>query len=41
MPELPEVETIRLGLQKKIIGLEIKSIEIFNPKPFKVMRSQC
>ena len=34
MPELPEVETIRLGLQKKIIGLEIKSIEIFNPKTF-------
>jgi len=34
MPELPEVETIRIGLQKKIIGLEIKSIEIFNPKTF-------
>ncbi len=34
MPELPEVETIRLGLQKKIIGLKIKSIEILNPKTF-------
>ncbi len=34
MPELPEVETIRLGLQQKIIGLSLKSIEILNPKTF-------
>lgn len=34
MPELPEVEIIRLGLKKKIIGLEISSIEILNPKSF-------
>lgn len=34
MPELPEVETIRLGLKNKIIGLKIKSIQILNPKSF-------
>ncbi|TSC88055.1 MAG: Formamidopyrimidine-DNA glycosylase [Microgenomates group bacterium Gr01-1014_7] len=34
MPELPEVETIKLGLQKKIIGLKIKEIEIISPKSF-------
>lgn len=32
MPELPEVETIRLGLQKKIVGLKIKKIEVLTPK---------
>ncbi|MBI3103692.1 bifunctional DNA-formamidopyrimidine glycosylase/DNA-(apurinic or apyrimidinic site) lyase [Candidatus Daviesbacteria bacterium] len=34
MPELPEVETIRLGLQKKIIGLKISKIQILSPKSF-------
>lgn len=34
MPELPEVEIIRLGLQRKIIGLKIKKIEILNQKTF-------
>lgn len=34
MPELPEVETIKLGLQKKIIGLKIKKIEVRSPKSF-------
>ena len=34
MPELPEVEIIRLGLQKKIVGLKIKKIEILTPKSF-------
>ncbi len=34
MPELPEVETIRLGLQKKIIGLTIKKVQILSPKSF-------
>ena len=34
MPELPEVETIRLGLEKKIIGLKIKSVELIQPKSF-------
>lgn len=34
MPELPEVETIRLGLQKKIVGLKIKDIEVLSPRTF-------
>lgn len=34
MPELPEVETIRRGLQKKIIDLKISDVEILNPKSF-------
>jgi formamidopyrimidine-DNA glycosylase len=33
MPELPEVETIRLGLQK-LVGLKLKSIDILNSKSF-------
>lgn len=32
MPELPEVETIRLGLQKHLVGHTIKDIEIHLPK---------
>lgn len=34
MPELPEVETIRISLAKKIIGLQISKVEILNPKTF-------
>lgn len=34
MPELPEVETIRLQLVKTIVGLKIKNIEILNKKTF-------
>ncbi len=34
MPELPEVETIRIGLQKKIVGLKIKKIQILSAKSF-------
>ncbi len=34
MPELPEIETIRLGLQRKIIGLKLRDIEILSPKTF-------
>lgn len=34
MPELPEVETVRLGLQKYVVGLTIKDVEILHPKPF-------
>lgn len=34
MPELPEVETIKLGLEKKIIGLNIQSIDILNRTSF-------
>lgn len=34
MPELPEVETIRISLSKKILGLQIRKIEILNAKTF-------
>lgn len=34
MPELPEVETIKRGLASKIIGLNLKSVQILNPKTF-------
>lgn len=34
MPELPEVETIRLGLQRYLVGHKIKSVEIRLPKIF-------
>jgi len=34
MPELPEVETVRLGLDRLIVGLTIKSVVCDNPKSF-------
>lgn len=34
MPELPEVETIKRGLEKKLVGLTIKSVSILTPKSF-------
>ncbi len=34
MPELPEVETIRMGLSQNIIGLKIDDIEVLHPKSF-------
>lgn len=34
MPELPEVETIKLGLEKYVKGCTIRDIEILHPKPF-------
>ncbi len=34
MPELPEVETIKLGLAKKLIGKKISKITIYNKKSF-------
>src|SRR5258708_7118937 len=34
MPELPEIETIKRGLKKKIIGLKLKRLEVLNPKTF-------
>lgn len=45
MPELPEVETIKLGLQDKIIGLRISDIEvrvakIFQGNPKEVIRAK-
>lgn len=34
MPELPEVETIRRGLEKYSVGHSIQKVEIINPGPF-------
>ena len=34
MPELPEVETVRLFLDKNILGKTITHIEVLNPKSF-------
>lgn len=34
MPELPEVETIRIGIHKKLRGKEIKDVEVRVPKLF-------
>lgn len=34
MPELPEVETIKIGLQKRISNLTIQKIQIISPKSF-------
>lgn len=34
MPELPEVEIIKRGLEKKIIGLKIQKIQVINKKSF-------
>ncbi|MDO8429553.1 MAG: bifunctional DNA-formamidopyrimidine glycosylase/DNA-(apurinic or apyrimidinic site) lyase [Candidatus Daviesbacteria bacterium] len=34
MPELPEVETIKLGLQGQVVGQTIKKIEVLTPKSF-------
>lgn len=40
MPELPEVETIRLQLAKKIVGLKITDFEVDTPKIFSGNKSQ-
>lgn len=45
MPELPEVEIIRLGLQDKIVGLKISDVEIrlgkiFQGNPKEIIRSK-
>src|SRR3990167_497313 len=34
MPELPEVETLRLGLQRYLVGHKIVDVEIRIPKMF-------
>lgn len=34
MPELPEVETIKRGLEKTIVGLKIADIEVLSEKNF-------
>ena len=35
MPELPEVETVRSGLEKYILGKKITNAESFNPRAVK------
>ena len=35
MPELPEVETIRRGLEKFVLGKRIKRVEILCEKSFR------
>ncbi|MCP9311890.1 DNA-formamidopyrimidine glycosylase [Liquorilactobacillus satsumensis] len=32
MPELPEVETVRRGLEKLVLGAQIENVEIYYPK---------
>ncbi|WP_019770181.1 DNA-formamidopyrimidine glycosylase family protein, partial [Streptococcus sobrinus] len=32
MPELPEVETVRRGLEKQIVGKTIESVKVTYPK---------
>jgi formamidopyrimidine-DNA glycosylase len=32
MPELPEVETVRAGLERRVVGREIREVEIFGPR---------
>jgi formamidopyrimidine-DNA glycosylase len=40
MPELPEVETIKLGLEKRIVGKTIADVEICNAKSFQGDKSK-
>jgi formamidopyrimidine-DNA glycosylase len=40
MPELPEVETVRRGLEKLIVGRKILNVEILNEKSFLVARTE-
>ncbi len=37
MPELPEVETVRRGLQKLVLGQKIARVEVLYPKRSLVM----
>ena len=39
MPELPEVETIRRGLNSRILGRKIREIQILNEKSFRAPKS--
>jgi formamidopyrimidine-DNA glycosylase len=32
MPELPEVETVRVGLEPKLVGRRLERVEIFDPR---------
>ncbi len=33
MPELPEVEVVRLGLQKQVVGATITAVDVLHPRP--------
>src|SRR3954467_5568021 len=33
MPELPEVEVVRAGLARHVLGATIGSVEVFHPRP--------
>lgn len=39
MPELPEVETVKRGLDKLIVGLKVKNVESFWPKSFQASKN--
>ena len=32
MPELPEVETVRAGIEKHVVGRTVQAAEILNPR---------
>ena len=40
MPELPEVETVRRGLEKLVVGQKILDVNILNPKSFQVTKNE-
>src|ERR1700755_2954898 len=33
MPELPEVEVVRRGLEKHVVGRTLSSVEVLHPRP--------
>ena len=33
MPELPEVETVRAGLDRHVVGRTISGVEVLHPRP--------
>lgn len=41
MPELPEVETIRAGLQHNVVGLKFTAADILNPGSFPALPGQA
>ena len=35
MPELPEVESVRAGLARYLIGRTIEAVEVLDPRPLR------
>ncbi|MGA8247231.1 MAG: DNA-formamidopyrimidine glycosylase family protein, partial [Nocardioides sp.] len=35
MPELPEVETVRDGLERHVVGRTIGSVTVLHPRPLR------